>query len=213
MQLPRQARDEHTETSPLTKAPTVFLSPLRPQRRHIYAARPSAPRRTARHTGGAAPSLRSSCCSPSARSSPASNASSMIFPATAAARRTGAENAFQISCPNASVPSLSWLPDRFVTRLKRISASINGSRFAFVSPHRMAPLLALSIGLTNLEFWISKRLVASHAKAIGTKSLSLSRFSTCVSSFKCIGFAKTGSGQTSGKRNKKGGRVFFSIRI
>jgi len=64
----------------------------------------------------------------------------------------------------------------FFTRLKRISASINGSRFAFafVSPHRMAPLLALSIGLTNLEFWISKRLVASHAKAIGTKSLSLS---------------------------------------
>lgn len=36
-----------------------------------------------------------------------------------------------------------------------------------VAENSMAPLLALSIGLINLEFWASKRLVASHAKSIG----------------------------------------------
>jgi hypothetical protein len=36
-----------------------------------------------------------------------------------------------------------------------------------VSENRMAPLLALSIGLTNLIFWASKRLISSHAKSVG----------------------------------------------
>ncbi len=35
------------------------------------------------------------------------------------------------------------------------------------SENHMAPLLALSIGLTNLIFWASKRLISSHAKSIG----------------------------------------------
>ena len=35
------------------------------------------------------------------------------------------------------------------------------------SENSMAPLFALSIGLINLEFWASKRLIASHAKSIG----------------------------------------------
>eukprot|EP01046_Picozoa_sp_COSAG06_P090494 COSAG06_NODE_36814_length_442_cov_1.201166_1_plen_92_part_00 len=71
--------------------------------------------------------------------------------------------------------SRACLGYRIVFHAVETHISINQrQRFAFVSPRRMAPLLALSIGLTNLEFWISKRLVASHAKAIGTKSLSLS---------------------------------------
>ena len=35
---------------------------------------------------------------------------------------------------------------------------------------RTAPFLALVIALTNIEFWLSKRLIASHAKAIGAIS-------------------------------------------